>query len=65
MWWPLHIYFCRIPVSMSVPFIASISFIFSQLFLAVLGLCCCKRAFSSCSEWELLSRMWYANFSLQ
>ena len=24
------------------------------LFLAVLGLCCCMRAFSSCGEWELL-----------
>ena len=25
------------------------------LFLAVLGLCCCMQASSSCSEWELLS----------
>ena len=24
------------------------------LFLAVLGLCCCVRAFSSCGEWGLL-----------
>ena len=24
------------------------------LFLAVLGLCCCPRAFSSCGEWRLL-----------
>ena len=24
------------------------------LFLAVLGLCCCARAFSSCGEWGLL-----------
>ena len=24
-------------------------------YLAVLGLCCCARAFSSCSEWGLLS----------
>ena len=24
------------------------------LFLAVLGLCCCAQAFSSCSEWGLL-----------
>ena len=24
------------------------------LFLAVLGLCCCGRAFSSCGEWGLL-----------
>ena len=22
--------------------------------MAVLGLCCCARAFSSCGEWELL-----------
>ena len=25
------------------------------LFLVVLGLCCCTRAFSSCGEWGLLS----------
>ena len=24
------------------------------LFLAVLGICCCARAFSSCGEWGLL-----------
>ena len=29
-------------------------FIFIYLFLAVLGLCCCARAFSSCGEWGLL-----------
>ena len=28
---------------------------FIDLFLAVLGLCCCARTFSSCSEWRLLS----------
>ena len=27
---------------------------FLNLFLAVLGLCCCAQAFSSCSEWGLL-----------
>ena len=27
---------------------------FIYLFLAVLGLCCCARAFSSCAEWGLL-----------
>ena len=27
----------------------------NYLFLAVLGLCCCARAFSSCLEWRLLS----------
>ena len=27
---------------------------FIYLFLAVLGLCCCVRAFSSCGEWGLL-----------
>ena len=29
-------------------------FYFIYLFLVVLGLPCCKRAFSSCSEWGLL-----------
>ena len=28
--------------------------VFFFVFLAVLGLCCCVRAFSSCSEWGLL-----------
>ena len=28
--------------------------LFIYLFLAALGLCCCVRAFSSCSEWGLL-----------
>ena len=28
---------------------------FLFVFLAALGLCCCSRAFSSCSEWGLLS----------
>ena len=28
--------------------------LFIYLFLAVLGLCCCVRAFSSCGEWGLL-----------
>ena len=27
---------------------------FIYLFLAVLGLCCCARSFSSCGEWGLL-----------
>ena len=27
---------------------------FIYLFLPVLGLCCCVRAFSSCGEWGLL-----------
>ena len=30
-------------------------YFFIYLFLAVLGLCCCMRAFSSCGEWGLLS----------
>ena len=30
-------------------------FISLFLFLAVLGLCCCKQAFSGCGEWGLLS----------
>ena len=29
-------------------------YLFIYLFLAVLGLCCCARAFSSCGEWGLL-----------
>ena len=29
-------------------------YLFIYLFLAALGLCCCARAFSSCSEWGLL-----------
>ena len=29
-------------------------FILIYLFLSVLGLCCCTRAFSSCGEWGLL-----------
>ena len=30
------------------------NFFFIYLFLAVSGLCCCARAFSSCGKWELL-----------
>ena len=33
---------------------AFILFFKFYLFLAVLGLCCCARAFSSCGEWGLL-----------
>ena len=29
-------------------------YLFIYLFMAVLGLCCCARAFSSCGEWGLL-----------
>ena len=29
--------------------------IYLLLFLALLGLCCCTQAFSSCCEWKLLS----------
>ena len=29
-------------------------YVFMYLFLAVLGLCCCTWAFSSCGEWGLL-----------
>ena len=29
-------------------------FLMFILFFAVLGLCCCEQAFSSCSEWGLL-----------
>ena len=35
-------------------FFFSTLFIYLFLFLAALGLCCCARAFSSCSEWEPL-----------
>ena len=30
------------------------NFFFFNLFLTALGLCCCVRAFLSCSEWGLL-----------
>ena len=30
---------------------------FIYIFLAALSLCCCMRAFSSCSEWRLLSSL--------
>ena len=32
----------------------SFFFFLIYLFLAVLGLCCCTRAFSGCGEWGLL-----------
>ena len=35
--------------------------IFIYLFMAVLGLCCCTWAFSSCREWGLLSS-WVRRF---
>ena len=35
------------------------------LFLAVLGLCCCVQAFSSCSESGGYSSLWCAGFSLR
>ena len=34
--------------------ILQVFFVFLNLFLAVLGLLCCARAFSSCGGWELL-----------
>ena len=37
---------------------------FIYLFLAVLGLCCCARAFSSCGERGYPS-LWYVGFSLR
>ena len=39
-------------VSLAISFFFLIYLIY--LFLAVLGLCCCARAFSSCSKWGLL-----------
>ena len=38
----------------SLNFFLLIYFIFIYIFLAVLGLLCCARVFSSCSEWGLL-----------
>ena len=35
-------------------FVCLFVYLFMYLFLAVLGLRCCARAFSSCSEWGLL-----------
>ena len=29
-------------------------FIYVFIYLAMLGICCCRQAFSSCSEWVLL-----------
>ena len=40
-------------------------YLFIYLFWAALGLCCCTRAFSSCSEWGGYSSLWCAGFSLQ
>ena len=37
-------------------FIWSLIYLLTYLFLAVLGLCCCTQAFSSCSKWGLLSK---------
>ena len=39
---------------LSLPFFFFNLFILIYLFLAVLGLCCCARAFSSCGERGLL-----------
>ena len=36
----------------------------TYIFLAVLGLCCCPSAFSSCSKWGLLSSCSAKGFSL-
>ena len=48
-------------ITKQLPFIqpsSAVSFFFLYkfiyLFLAVLGICCCARAFSSCGEWGLL-----------
>ena len=40
-------------IRMGCDFLKKIS-LFIYLFLAVLGLCCCVQAFSSCGEWGLL-----------
>ena len=45
----LSILFYRVLVFVVVVLI----YLFIYLFLAVLGLCCCTRAFSSCGEWGL------------
>ena len=39
---------------LSIYFIYLSIYLFIYLFLAVLGLCCCARAFSSCDEQGLL-----------
>ena len=47
--------FCQFPVSFSENFsIYRFFFLIKKIFLAVLCLRCCMRAFSSCGEWGLL-----------
>ena len=49
--------FCRLPFHFVDGFLCIEAFFKKNLFilfLAVLGLHCCARAFSSCSEWGLL-----------
>ena len=50
----LHKSFCLFPVSFSENFSIYRFFLIKKFFLAVLCLCCCMRAFSSCGEWGLL-----------
>ena len=47
---------CRCPWAISVPSTVQANCVLKiYLFLAVLGLCCCMWAFSSCGDWRLLS----------
>ena len=52
----IHIYVCVCVYSISYSFLSCLNFFISLLilFLAVLGLCCCTPAFSTCGEWGLL-----------
>ena len=51
-------FLCPFSIRLSVLLLYRIFFkkfiYFIYLFLAVLGLCCCAQAFSSCGEWGLL-----------
>lgn len=52
-----HLFVCLLITNISFLFLFFLSlFINIYLFLAVLGLCCCKGFFSNCGEWGLLSR---------
>ena len=54
--WPFHLHHVCVscPGPCDFSFFYKFIYLFIYLFLAVLGLCCCTRAFSSCSERGLL-----------
>ena len=50
----VYVHMCIFLLVMAKLFFFLIIYSFIYLFLAALGLCCCARAFSSCSKWGLL-----------